>query len=92
MNERIKQLYEQAMEQHVSNNMAWAELNPEKFAKLIVQECIDILPEKVQIDDLYDARILVQCGMAIKTHFGVPDAPVNVVDRILQTVRTRGQK
>lgn len=42
MNERIKQLYEQAMEQHVSNNMAWEELNPEKFAELIVQECADI--------------------------------------------------
>lgn len=36
MNERIKELYEQSMEQHVSNNMAWEELNPEKFAELIL--------------------------------------------------------
>ncbi len=45
----------------------------EKFAELIVRECIDILPEKVKIDDLYDGRILVQCGMAIKEHFGVEE-------------------
>lgn len=43
MNERIKQLYERAMEQHVSNNSAWEELNPEKFAELIVRECISTL-------------------------------------------------
>ena len=38
MNERIKQLYEQSMEQHVSNNMAWEELNPEKFAELTIRD------------------------------------------------------
>ena len=38
MNERIKELYEQSVEQHVSNNMAWEELNPEKFAELLIQE------------------------------------------------------
>ncbi len=43
MNPRIKELYEQSMEQHVSNNMAWEELNPEKFAELIVQECVNTL-------------------------------------------------
>jgi hypothetical protein len=44
-----------------------------KFAELIIRECIDILPEKVKIDDLYDGKILVQCGMAIKEHFGVEE-------------------
>ena len=43
----------------------------QKFAELIVRECIDILPEKVKIDDIYDANILVKCGTAIKEHFGV---------------------
>jgi hypothetical protein len=42
MNQRIKQLHEQAMEQHVSNNAAWEELNPEKFAELIVKECAQV--------------------------------------------------
>ena len=45
MNERIKQLYDQSMEQHVSNNMAWEELNPEKFAELIVRECANVITE-----------------------------------------------
>ena len=42
-----------------------------KFAELIVRECIDILPEKVEINGIYEANILVQCGKAIKEHFGV---------------------
>jgi hypothetical protein len=42
MNERIKELYEQALEQYVSNNLAWEELNPQKFAELIVRECMTI--------------------------------------------------
>ena len=73
MNERIKNLEVQCWDDVAPE---WAEnvhmvFNIEKFAELIVRECIDILPEKVKIDDLYDGRILVQCGMAIKEHFGV---------------------
>ena len=62
MNERIKELYEQAMEQHISNNSAWEELNPEKFAELIVKECADFLKDK--LDDHFAAEQLVE-------HFGV---------------------
>ena len=46
MNKRIRELYEQAMEQHVSNNMAWEELNPEKFAELLVRKCAEIALKK----------------------------------------------
>ena len=68
MNERIKELAIEANKDLDGNvPIGFAE----KFAELIVKECIDILPEKVKIDDLYDGRILVQCGMAIKEHFGV---------------------
>jgi hypothetical protein len=68
MNERIKELAFEANKDLDGNvPIGFAE----KFAELIVRECIDILPEKVRIDDLYDGRILVQCGMAIKEHFGV---------------------
>jgi hypothetical protein len=79
MNERMKDLVGQAKfmaEESINKQIsANAELNAfaEKFAELIVKECIDILPEKVKIDDLYDGRILVQCGMAIKEHFGVEE-------------------
>ena len=83
MNELIKELADQCMVE-VKNVPCkgidgWTtletvrQIDPEKFAELIVRECIDILPEKVKIDDLYDGRILVQCGMAIKEHFGVEE-------------------
>ena len=49
MNERIRELYEQALEQHVSNNSAWEELNPEKFAELIVRECVDIIDKDAEL-------------------------------------------
>lgn len=40
MNERIKELYNEALGQHVSNGMAWEELDPEKFAELIIRDCV----------------------------------------------------
>ena len=79
MNERIQELAEQAKKYAIDKLDETGELHKyydvyfEKFAELIVQECINILPEKVKIDDLYDGKILVQCGMAIKEHFGVEE-------------------
>ena len=74
MTQRIQKLAEQALNEYNAtyhNEAKIPEAYLKKFAELIVRECIDILPEKVKIDDLYDGRILVQCGMAIKEHFGV---------------------
>ncbi len=69
MNERIKELYEQSMEQHVSNNMAWEELNPEKFAELIVRECADIAKHNVMNISTYsDAEFVSDL---IHQNFGV---------------------
>ena len=70
MNERIKELYEQAMEQHVSNNMAWEELNPEKFAELIVRECAGIAYE-YDIPNLTGPGEFI--GNRMKKHFGVEE-------------------
>jgi len=46
MNERIKELYEQSLiretgKDHAGNPMLVIKQNPEKFAELIVRECID---------------------------------------------------
>jgi hypothetical protein len=75
MNERIKELARRsgALPTQDCGVPQWYidEDEFEKFAELIVRECIDILPEKVKIDDIYDAIILVKCGTAIKEHFGV---------------------
>jgi hypothetical protein len=71
MNERIRELYEQAMEQHVSNNAAWEELNPEKFAELIVRECVAIC-EDTEGDPSADSRWGRRCcALEIREHFGV---------------------
>ena len=67
MNERIKQLYDQSMEQHVSNNMAWEELNPEKFAELIVRECANVITET----RWHLPPTQQQIAVGIKEHFGV---------------------
>lgn len=83
MNKRIKELMAQAMEQKVSNNMAWEELNPEKFAELIIRECVDVIQKEVgmkykdgnNIDTEefmgghYAASVLAR--VKIKQHFGV---------------------
>lgn len=76
MNERIKELYKQAMEQHVSNNMAWEELNPEKFAELIVKECINRIEGcAVGLDnDLFVKgynKGVSKVSSQVKKHFGV---------------------
>ena len=75
MNERFQALYKQASKQDYfpqdGEEVYMSAEDLKKFAELIVKECIDILPEKVKIDDIYDGKILVQCGMAIKEHFGV---------------------
>jgi hypothetical protein len=73
MNERIKELFEQAYGGEWPTditNIAPSEL--ERFAKLIIQECIKIC-DKVQIkygQYTFTARI---CKEDIKEHFGVEE-------------------
>ena len=71
MKERIKEIYNKALEQHVSNNMAWEELNPEKFAELIIRECMDVVRD---INQEYDGgSTVVNAAEEIKQHFGVEE-------------------
>ena len=70
MNPRIRELYEQAMEQHVSNNAAWEELNPEKFAELIVEECCNRLSEETIRHDGYGYN-QHELYNRLRKHFGV---------------------
>ena len=77
MNQRIKELAEQATEEHISNNMAWSELNPEKFAKLIVRECEQaVLAVPCHYNDYRDqieAAVIRDCARAVLEHFGVEE-------------------
>ena len=77
MNERIQELYNKALEQHYSNNMAWEDLNIEKFAELIVKECIGCCEQVISdpvpksVDTWLNGG--TQCIDEIKQHFGVEE-------------------
>ena len=81
MNERIRQLekqsYTEVMHEMGGTYMAF---DKEKFAELIVQECIDkittydLVPgHSAKWEDIYDihARLLQDLGEELKEHFGV---------------------
>ena len=66
MNERIKKLYEQAMEPNGIEGLggSYMELNPEKFAELIIRECCNIFVElRTRPADL--------AVLDVKKHFGI---------------------
>ena len=82
MNERIRQLAEQAGSTHKQNLGVYQFYTDEleKFAELIVKECIDkittydLVPgHSAKWEDIYDihARLLQDLGEELKEHFGV---------------------
>ena len=67
MNQRIKELAKQAtryIDPTINEGVCW-ELDQEKFAQLIVEECANVA------DENYIHRGSRTCGLAIKQHFGV---------------------
>jgi hypothetical protein len=89
MNNRIRELAEQAEDWADSQNFYASDYRDylmEKFAQLIVKECMDVLdPGEHQLIARFQAR------QWLAEHFGIASQPLSNVDRILQTVRTRGQ-
>jgi hypothetical protein len=87
MNERIQQLAEQARQyaEEKQNNpfrIYTLDCFNEKFAQLIVQECIekittyDLVPgHSAKWEDIYDihTRLLQDLGEELKEHFGVEE-------------------
>lgn len=81
MNERIKELAEQAgYEKDMFGIGHWDMPQCKKFAQLIVKECIekittyDLVPgHSAKWEDIYDihARLLQDLGEELKEHFGV---------------------
>ena len=79
MNERIKQLAEQAttyIDPSANDGVCW-DFDKEKFAELIVRECMDICKHDSADDDdqfdlgrVYQAKEITQL---IKIHFGVEE-------------------
>lgn len=86
MNEQIKTLWSQAGGHYDSGNQhTWPQYtidNPEKFAELIVRECIDKITtydlapgHSAKWEDIYEihARLLQDLGEELKEHFGVEE-------------------
>ena len=82
MNEIIAKLYDQAIVIEDGGDYVCGELDPVKFAELIVRECIDkittydLVPgHSAKWEDIYDihARLLQDLGEELKEHFGVSD-------------------
>lgn len=80
MNERIRELFEQAHIQPprvVAEFIQWTppkQFSLEKFAELIVQECVEVC-NRIYFDNYPDAEDFERSeeGDAIKQHFGVEE-------------------
>jgi hypothetical protein len=78
MNERIRELWAQAGGHYDSGNQhTWPQYtidNPEKFAELIVRECVDIIDKDAELpDDIGGNAYLRMASKKIKQHFGVEE-------------------
>lgn len=78
MNERIKQLAKQAgLDDDICPLDEWDHPELEKFAELIVQECLAVINAEIDVTPIageYEIAWLMgmECGMGlIKKHFGV---------------------
>ena len=71
MNERIKQLWEQAAK--TTQGDSWEEQTKfiEKFAELIVRECLDQCYNRGMNDELYAGQL--RAAEYIEQHFGVEE-------------------
>jgi hypothetical protein len=73
MNERIAKLYDQAIVIEDGGDYVCGELDPVKFAELIVKECVDIASQEdfdVMMKEGYPCS---QTAKKIKQHFGVEE-------------------
>jgi hypothetical protein len=78
MNERIKQLAEQAGFQYIKDEgIGWAgnhNASLPKFAELIVRECVGVVEGgRFLHDQAPTALFAKECSSAIKQHFGVTE-------------------
>jgi hypothetical protein len=72
MNERIRQLAEQAgFDDRGSNHTAYMNFDHEKFAELIVRECAKVCRDQPNVYALKADRD--NCAIAIEQHFGVEE-------------------
>jgi len=68
MNDRIAKLYDQALVLESNGDYVAGELDPVKFAELIVRECAGICFDEAKGHGMAFGD---HCGIVIKEHFGV---------------------
>ena len=74
MNEKIKQLAEQATRNVESANSYHSTVfDKEKFAELIVKECVEVCHKMAEDSDSYVVHDGDTCAKQIKEHFGVEE-------------------
>ena len=72
MNERIKELYDQAIIIEDGGDYVCGELDPEKFAELIVQECLEACSRANEIRHFVpptQEQVVLSCMREIETTF-----------------------
>ena len=69
MNERIKELWYQAVQPHTGDSWAEQTAFMEKFAELIVRECLNQCYNRGMNDELYAGQL--KAATHIEEHFGV---------------------
>jgi hypothetical protein len=72
MNERIKELAEQCESFGSWDNKTYS-FDKEKFAELIVRECVEHLESDVIVPNIEHSRTKTKCIRSIKQHFGVEE-------------------
>lgn len=68
MNERIRELVDKCWEE---DGIGPTYFNPEKFAELIVRECIHILNKRYMGDQNREDMEVKRCIEDVKKHFGI---------------------
>ena len=69
MNERIRELWYQAVQPHTGDSWAEQTAFMEKFAELIVRECLNQCYNRGINDELYAGQL--KAATYIEEHFGV---------------------
>ena len=74
MNKKIKLLAEQAgFIDRGTNHTAYMDFNHEKFAEVIVRECVEVCHKMAEYSDSYVVHDGDTCAEQIREHFGVEE-------------------
>ena len=69
MNELIAKLYDQSLVLEGNGDYVAGELDPKKFAQLIIKECLDQCYNRGMNDELYAGQL--KAAAYIEEHFGI---------------------